>query len=122
MNYILIKNRNTKSVLDTPVKLHNGSIVFLKFNNQIVDVYYVISFRDNNNRYNGDLTAPYCSMINLDSGQLAFQERCSRNTTVRRVLKHLVPTAYIDTSDMELGGYDIEVHNHSTYHLEISLS
>ena len=122
MNYISIKNRNTKCVLDTPVKLHNGSIVFLKFNNQIVDVYYVISFRDNNNRYNGDLTAPYCSMINLDSGQLAFQERCSRNTTVRRVLKHLVPTAYIDTSDMELSAYDIEVHNHSEYHLEISVS
>ena len=122
MNYISIKGRNTNGVLDTPVKLHNGSIVFLKLNNQIVNVYYVISFRDDNNRYKGDLTAPYCSMVNLDSGQFAFQERCSRNTTVRRVLKHIVPTAYIDTSDMELSGYDIEVHKHSAYHLEISLS
>ena len=122
MNYISIKNRNTNGVLDTPVKLHNGSIVFLKLNNQIVNVYYVISFRDNNDRYNGDSTAPYCSMINLDSGRFAFEERCSRNTTVRRVLKHLIPIAYMNTSDMELNDYDIEVHNHSAYHLEISLS
>ena len=33
-------------------------------------------------------------MINLDTGQFAFEERCSRNTTERRVLRHLTRSGY----------------------------
>ena len=54
----------------------------------------VVSFRDNKNKYNGSSTTSYCTLVNLDNGQIAFEERCSRATTERRVLRHLTRAAY----------------------------
>lgn len=60
----------------------------------MIDVYLVVSFRDNKNKYGHDSTTNYCTLVNLDNGQIAFEERCSRATTERRVLRHLTRTGF----------------------------
>ena len=80
--------------LDRNIKLTNGAVVVQKENNNVIGVYLVISFRDNKNKYGGDTTSTYCSLVNLDNGQLAFEERCSRTTTERRVLRHLTRAGF----------------------------
>lgn len=68
-------------------------------------------------------------MLNLDSGQFAFEERCSRNTTVRRVLRHLLRVGYTmpynpdaTDDDFQLRNYDVEVHDCGNYKMELVLS
>lgn len=86
----------------------------------------VISFRDNKNRYNGDPTANHCTLLNLDNGIYPFEERCSRKTTVRRVLNHLLRLSccnneYNSTIPVqEYGNHDIEVLSPGSYKLDIT--
>ena len=89
MQNIKIKGMKTSPDLDRKIRLTNGSIIIQKENDIVIGVYMVISFRDNKNRYAGDSTTGYCTLINLDTGKIAFEERCSRCTTERRVLRHL---------------------------------
>lgn len=99
-----MKNISIKGVcecadLDRKINLSNGSIVIQKERGQVIGVYLVISFRDGKNKYGSDRTGDYCSLINLDDGQFAFEERCSRATTERRVLRHLTRAGYISPYD-----------------------
>ena len=94
MNNISIKGVCECTNLDRKINLSNGSIVIQKEQEQVIGVYLVISFRDNKNKYNGDSTGSYCSLVDLDNGQLVFEERCSRATTERRVLRHLTRAGY----------------------------
>ena len=89
MNNISIKGICECADLDRKVNLGNGSIVIQKEKDQVIGVYLVVSFRDNKNKYNGSSTTSYCTLVNLDNGQIAFEERCSRAPTERRVLRHL---------------------------------
>lgn len=89
MQNIKIKGMKTSPNFDRKIRLTNGSIIIQKENDIVIGVYMVISFRDNKNRYSGDSTTGYCTLINLDTGKIAFEERCSRCTTERRVLRHL---------------------------------
>ena len=89
MQNIKIKGMKTSPNLDRKIRLTNGSIIIQKENDIVIGVYMVISFRDNKNRYSGESTTGYCTLLNLDSGKMAFEERCSRCTTERRVLRHL---------------------------------
>ena len=70
--------------------MNNVFIKSFKKKENVVGIYMVVSFRDNKNKYNGSNTTSYCSLVNLDNGSLAFEERCSRSTTVRRVLNHIL--------------------------------
>lgn len=94
MNNISIKGVCECADLDRKVNLGNGSIVIQKEKDQVIGVYLVVSFRDNKNKYNGSSTSFYCTLVNLDNGQIAFEERCSRATTERRVLRHLTRAGY----------------------------
>lgn len=94
MNNISIKGVCECADLDRKVNLSNGSIVIQKDKDQVIGVYLVISFRDNKNKYGHDSTISYCTLVNLDNGQIAFEERCSRTTTERRVLRHLTRAGF----------------------------
>ena len=89
MKNITINGQNVIARLDKEISLNNGNIILLKNNDGVKNAYMVTSFRDNKNRY-GEDTGSYCSLVNLDTGYIAFEERCSRKTTVRRVLNHLL--------------------------------
>lgn len=94
MNNISIKGVCECVDLDRKVNLGNGSIVIQKEKDQVIGVYLVVSFRDNKNKYGHDSTTSYCTLVNLDNGQIAFEERCSRATTERRVLRHLTRAGF----------------------------
>lgn len=122
MNHIKIKNE-TKVSASMPISLKNGNIV-LHFNRfeKIVNCYMVISFRDVDGHYKGEFNrCSYCSLLNLDTGCIEFEERCSRNTTVQRVLSHL--------NQLDLGGVNavnegqyVKVYTNEEYHIELTLT
>ena len=118
MNHITINGQNRKTNLEREIKLNNGSLVFLKNGNKVNQVYMVVSFRDNKNRYNYSPTTAYCSLLNLDTGNYEFEERCSRNTTVRRLLNHLLMVGS-DMSDEKYRDYDVEIHLKNNYRIDI---
>ena len=127
MNNIFVRSEKTSINLDRKLNLANGSLVIVKNRNIIENIYMVISFRDNKNRYNG-YTSGYCSLIDLDDGQLAFEERCSRSTTVRRVLNHILRLGYkmpynpnSNDNDSKMRDYDIDVYSNGAYKIEIEL-
>ena len=88
----------------------------------------VTSFRDNKNKYDGCNTTSYCSLVNLDNGSLVFEERCSRNTTVRRVLNNILRLCFSmpynpdsKENDGQMKNYDIDYYGNGTYKLEVDL-
>lgn len=127
MKNITINGVKKLDVLEKEITLNNGSLVFQKNNGEIINVFMVVSFRDNKNRYNGDQTRSYCSLVNLDDGNFPFEERCSRHTTVRRVLNHLLGIGCTNIEYnasipvKEYGNYDIEVFTPSGYKLDIEV-
>lgn len=122
MNHITIKN-DTQVSESTPISLKNGNIV-LHFNRfgKIVNCYMVISFRDVDWHYKGEFNCcSYCSLLNLDTGCIEFKERCSRNTTVQRVLSHLNPLDYWGKNAVNEGQY-VKVYTNEEYHIELKLT
>lgn len=125
MKNISINGAKQKEILEKEIDLRNGSLVLQKVNGVIVNVFMVVSFRDNKNQYSGDPTAKYCTLLNLDNGVYAFEERCSRKTTVRRVLNHLLRIDYCSYEynntipTQEYGGNDIEVLRPGYYKLDV---
>ena len=111
MNNISIKGVCECADLDRKVNLSNGSIVIQKEKDQVVGVYLVVSFRDNKNKYSGGSTSSYCTLVNLDNGQIAFEERCSRATTERRVLRHLTRAGFSMSYDINDRDQDYKFQN-----------
>lgn len=111
MNNISIKGVCECADLDRKVNLSNGSIVIQKEKDQVIGVYLVVSFRDNKNKYGHDSTTSYCTLVNLDNGQIAFEERCSRATTERRVLRHLTRTGFSMPYDPNSRDQDYKFQN-----------
>ena len=104
---------------DTPIKLNNGSLV-LHYNKigDVLGAYLVTSFRDGKGRYNGDQTTTYCSLIDLDNGKIAFEERCSRTTTIKRVLSHLNHSHYYGEQVVKDSQY-IEVYAMGEFKIDL---
>ena len=128
MNNISIKGICECVDLDRNIKLTNGSIVIQKENDKVVGVYLVVSFRDNKNKYGNDSTNSYCTLINLDNGQFAFEERCSRATTERRVLRHLTRAGFTYSYDPNSREQDskfynmrVQVYNNGNYKVNLEL-
>lgn len=126
MTNISINGVKKLDILEKEIALTNGALVLWKNNGEIINVYMVVSFRDNKNCYHGSPTGNYCSLINLDNGYLAFEERCSRKTTVKRVLNHLLKIGHNDYACNEsipvtrYGNYDIEIRKSGDYKLDIT--
>lgn len=128
MNNIFIKGNTICPNLSRKIILNNGTLVIVKRSDVVYGAYMAIPFRDNKNRYCGDNTSTYCSLVDLDNGQLAFEERCSRNTTVRRVLSHVFRLGckmpYDPDSrhnDYKIRDCDVEVYTNGTYKIGIEL-
>ena len=88
----------------------------------------MVSFRDNKNKYGNDSTNSYCTLINLDNGQFAFEERCSRATTERRVLRHLTRAGFTYPYDPNSREQDskfynmrVQVYNNGNYKVNLEL-
>lgn len=128
MNNISIEGVCECADLDRKINLSNGAIVIQKDREQVIGVYLVISFRDNKNKYGGNSTTSYCTLINLDSGQIAFEERCSRATTERRVLRHLTRAGYSypynpDSHEQDSKFYNmrVQVYPNGNYKVNLKL-
>lgn len=122
MNHITIKN-DTQVNGSTPISLKNGNIV-LHFNRfgKIANCYMVISFRDVDGHYKGEFNCcAYCSLLNLDTGCIEFKERCSRDTTVQRVLSHLNPLDYWGKNAAQEGQH-VKVYTNEEYHIQLTLT
>ena len=126
MKHITINGRNEAKRLEKPVHLYNGNLVLVKRDTKVERVLMVTSFRDGKNQYNGAKTGDYCSLIDLDTGYIAFDERCSRDTTVRRVLNHLLDLGTRDYAFNQVipvekyGDLDIECISNKEYTLDIT--
>lgn len=128
MNNVFIKGQIPDLNLDRKLNLHNGSLIIVKQRDTITGIYMVVSFRDNKNKYNGSNTTSYCSLVNLDNGSFAFEERCSRSTTVRRVLNHVLRLGFSmpynpnsKENDNQMKDYDIDYYGNGAYKLEVDL-
>lgn len=128
MNNVFIKGQIPDLNLDRKLNLHNGSLIIVKQKDTITGIYMVVSFHDNKNKYNGSNTTSYCSLVNLDNGSLAFEERCSRSTTVRRVLNHVLHLGFsmpynpnFKENDNQMRDYDIDYYGNGAYKLEVDL-
>ena len=128
MNNISIKGVCECVDLDRNIKLTNGAIVIQKENDKVIGVYFVVSFRDHKNKYGSDSTSNYCTLINLDNGQIAFEERCSRATTERRVLRHLTRAGFTypynpNSREQDSKFYNMRVHvyNNGNYKINLEL-
>ena len=118
MKNVTINSKNLFTLAQTPIKLNNGSIVIhYDRMGSVLGAYIVTSYRKGTC---GD-TANYCSLVDLDNGYIKFEERCSRNTTIVRVLSHLNPNDYEGREAVRNGQY-IEVHPVGTYSLDITTS
>ena len=128
MNNVFIKGQIPDLNLDRKLNLHNGSLIIVKQRDTITGIYMVVSFRDHKNKYNGSNTTSYCSLVNLDNGSLAFEERYSRSTTVRRVLNHVLRLGFSmpynpnsKENDNQMKDYDIDYYGNGAYKLEVDL-
>ena len=108
---------------NTAIDLRNGSIVlhFSKNRKELLGSYLVTSFRDDKQKYTGQCTTSYCSLINLETGYLKFEERCSRNTTMARVISHLSPGDYMGADAIKRGEF-IEVYRRDKFTLDLSFN
>lgn len=122
MQNVTINSKKCGIDHEAKINLTNGSLVIHR--NRLGDVlgaYLVTSFRYNRGvtteRAKED-TRGYCSLINLDTGYLAFDERASRNTTIKRVLSHLSKGDYYAQQAVKEGQY-IEVYYTGEYKIDL---
>lgn len=102
------------------IDLRNGSmVVHFSSKGGVIGVYLVTSFRDNKGKYTGVATNSYCSLINIDDGKIAFEERCSRNTTEHRILSHLNPSDYQASSALKEGQY-LRIYKNGDYKFNVT--
>ena len=119
MNNITINGVILSRNYDAPVRLNNGDLVihYNKLGN-VLGVYMVTSFRCTGTTKEN--TANHCSFVDMDNGYLKFEERCSRSTTMARVLSHLNRGDYYAKQAVKDGQY-IEVHKCGEYKLDVQI-
>lgn len=124
MQNVMINSKKYGVDGEAPIKLNNGSLVLhYNKNADVLGAYIVTSYRDQSGycKHNGKETAQYCSLVDLDTGYLKFEERCSRNTTVGRVLAHLVPNGDFQGKNAVKEGQYIEVYHVGEYKIDLKI-
>ena len=122
MQNVTINNQKCGIDHEAKISLTNGSLVIHR--NRLGDVlgaYLVTSFRYNRGvttEKAKEATQGYCSLINLDTGYIAFDERASRCTTIKRVLSHLNKGDYYAEQAVKEGQY-IEVYYSGEYKIDL---
>lgn len=122
MRNVTINNKKCGVDCEAKINLTNGSLVIHR--NRLGDVfgaYLVTSFRYNrgvSEERAKESTQGYCSLINLDTGYIAFDERASRNTTIKRVLSHLNKGEYYGELAVKEGQF-IEVYYSGEYKIDL---
>lgn len=106
-----------------PIDLRNGSLVlhFSKNRKELLGSYIVTSFRDGKGNHKGETTQTYCSLVDMETGYIKFEERCSRSTTMSRVLSHLSSRDYAGEEAIKRGEF-IEVYHRTKYSVDFSFS
>lgn len=120
MKNVTVNGRKFEVLKDKGIQLNNGDLV-LHYNRMgiCLGAYLVVSFRDNKDRYHGDKTNSYCTFVNLDDGAFKFEERCSRHTTVGRVMSHINGDNDGGKSSCEEGQY-IKVYRRDKYQMDLN--
>lgn len=122
MQNVTINNKKCGIDPEAPISLTNGSLVIhLNKLGDVLGAYLVTSFRYNRGVSEDRAKEPtqgYCSLINLDTGYIAFDERASRNTNIRRVLSHLSKGDYYGNQAVKDGQY-IEVYHSGEYKIDL---
>ena len=122
MQNVTINNQKCGIDHEAKISLTNGSLVIHR--NRLGDVlgaYLVTSFRYNRGVTTDkakEATQSYCSLINLETGYIAFDERASRSTTIKRVLSHLNKGDYYAEQAVKEGQY-IEVYYSGEYKIDL---
>ena len=122
MQNVTINSKKCGIDHEAKISLTNGSLVIHR--NRLGDVlgaYLVTSFRYNRGVTTDkakEATQSYCSLINLDTGYIAFDERASRSTTIKRVLSHLNKGDYYAEQAVKEGQY-IEVYYSGEYKIDL---
>ena len=122
MQNVTINNKKCGIDSETKLSLTNGALVIHR--NRLGDVlgaYLVTSFRYNRGvttEKAKEATQSYCSLVNLDTGYLEFEERASRNTTIQRVLSHLNKGDYYGKQAVKEGQY-VEVYYSGEYKIDL---
>lgn len=102
------------------IDLRNGTLlVHFSAKGGVLAAYIVTSFRDNKNKYSSDSTNSYCSFVNIDDGTIAFEERCSRNTTEKRIISHLNSSDYMAERSIKEGQF-LKVFKNGDYKFDIT--
>ena len=116
MKNVTINGKVKEVRYETPLRLNNGSLV-VHYNRlgDVLGAYIVTSYRGAN-IVGG--TTHHCSFVNLDNGYIEFEERCSRNTTIARVLSHLNHGDYTGRQAVTDGQY-VEVYNGGNYKIDL---
>lgn len=120
----VVINGLKSSITEYSMKLNNGDLLLWQdANGGVKESFIVTSFRNNKgNNTHWDVTASYCSLINLDNGTIFFEEACSRATTNIRVLKHLNRFGYNrDNTFRNSAGEQLKVFRKGNYSINISL-
>ena len=119
MKNVTINGKNFEVRGETPIRLNNGNLV-VHYNRlgDVLGAYIVTSYRGEN-IVGG--TTHYCSFVDLDNGYIKFEERCSRNTTIVRVLSHLNHGDYSGKQAISDGQY-VEVYTCGDYKIDLSFS
>jgi hypothetical protein len=117
-----------KPVVDSNhvMRLNNGDLLlWCDSSGNVKATYLVVSFRKQGHDSYCFSTAHHCSLLDLDDGTLAFDEKCSRSTTINRILCHLNRGSYNGgTSHLDYANpYNQRLlqYKHGNFKIEIEL-
>lgn len=120
----MVKIKNYKSFVNSQTKLNNGTLVIhYSITGAVLHEYLIIPFRNNKNKEEFRATQQYCSLIDLETGRIAFEEPCSRNTDIYRILCHLNKSSYYGESAVkeQILNQSLSIHPLHRYDLEIQI-
>lgn len=112
--------KEKESYLSRPLKLNNGCLVlFSEDKLSPSKAYIVTSFRSNKYTNLRKDKSAYCSLVDLSTGYIAFDEPSSRATTVGRLLKHLDKTG--QSSESHYNKMVVKVFDASDYDIALKV-
>lgn len=118
----MVTIKTSKSTKNQTVKLTNGTLVLhLSTTGAVLHNCLAIPFRNNKGNGQWTNTSNFCSLLDLETGKILFEEPCSRNTDFLRIIRHLNRSiTYGDNVTMQhMDNQTLVVHSLSSYDIEI---